>query len=59
MDLERRGIPAEMIRAHLAAQPDQEYENARDYAERIQGGIRADSDIMKQRKIKNRLMQHG
>ncbi|MBR2829769.1 MAG: RecX family transcriptional regulator, partial [Solobacterium sp.] len=58
-DLEKRGIPAEMIRAHLAAQPDQEYENARDYAERIQGGIRDDSVKMKQRKIKNRLMQHG
>ena len=59
LDLERRGIPAEMIRNHLAAQPDQEYENARDYAERIQGGIRDDSVKMKQRKIKNRLMQHG
>lgn len=58
-ELRKRGIPAEMIQQKLAEHPDDELENAREYAEKAANSIHDDSVLMKQRKLKAKMLQRG
>ena len=58
-ELNKKGIPGEMIEAMMAEQPDTEYENAEAYAKKAIRSLPGTSRRMKLMKLKGKLLSKG
>lgn len=58
-ELKKRGISYDMIREKLDARPNDELDNAREYAKKCADSIRNESVSMKKKKIRAKMIQRG
>ncbi len=57
--LQKKGIPADMVRRHLDGGSDDEFETAAAYAKKAAASIHDRSVMMKKRRLKEKMMMHG